>query len=58
MRLVIAGLVMLLAVLVLWLLPSQEYIFLPDQAHAVAPLVTVTGGKDPSGRRRRSTSST
>jgi PDZ domain-containing protein len=28
-------------------LPSNEYIFLPDPAHPVAPLVTIPGGKDP-----------
>jgi PDZ domain-containing protein len=32
------------AVLVaLWLLPSKDYIFLPDRAHPVAPLVNVAG---------------
>jgi Lon-like protease len=29
--------------------PSDEYLFLPDKARPVAPLVTVKGGKDPSG---------
>ena len=33
--------------LVLWLLPSNDYIFLPDRAHPVEPLV--------DGRRRRTT---
>ena len=28
--------------------PSNEYIFLPDRAHPVAPLVTVQGGHDPT----------
>jgi Lon-like protease len=27
----------------LWAIPSREYIFLPDRAHPVAPLVTVAG---------------
>jgi PDZ domain-containing protein len=29
--------------------PSDEYLFLPDKARPVAPLVTVKGGKDPTG---------
>ena len=43
-RLLAAGLV-LLAVIggVLWLTPSEKYIFLPDEADAVAPLVDVEG---------------
>ncbi len=36
------------AALVLWLWPSGDYIFLPDKAHAVAPLVTVKGGHEPT----------
>jgi PDZ domain-containing protein len=47
-RLLIAGLVLCAVVLALWLIPSQEYIFLPDKAHPVAPLVEVSGGKDPA----------
>jgi Lon-like protease len=47
-RLLLAGLVLLVAVFFLWVLPSKQYIFLPDSAHAVAPLVTVAGGKDPN----------
>ena len=47
-RLAVAGLVLLAVVgLVLWLAPSDSYIFLPDRAHPVAPLVSVQGGKDP-----------
>ncbi len=46
-RLFIAGLLLLVAVLALLVLPSNEYIFLPDRAHPVAPLVTVPGGHDP-----------
>jgi len=34
---------------VLWIVPSDEYLFLPDKAKPVAPLVTVQGGKDPTG---------
>jgi Lon-like protease len=45
-RLLTAGLVLLAVVLALWILPSDEYIFLPDHAHPVAPLVDVQGGHD------------
>jgi PDZ domain-containing protein len=31
----------------LWLLPSDSYIFLPDRAHPVQPLVTIAGRKPP-----------
>ena len=34
--------------LALLVVPSSQYIFLPDPAHPVAPLVTVPGGKDPT----------
>ena len=34
---------------VLLVLPSDSYIFLPDRAHPVAPLVSVKGGHDPKG---------
>jgi PDZ domain-containing protein len=47
-RLFIAGLALLAVVLALLVLPSGQYIFLPDPAHPVAPLVTVPGGKDPT----------
>jgi PDZ domain-containing protein len=33
----------------LLIVPSGSYIFLPDPAHRVAPLVEVQGGHDPSG---------
>ena len=36
---------------VLWVWPTNEYIFLPDLAHPVAPLVTVDGGHRPEGRQ-------
>jgi Lon-like protease len=42
------GLVVAAAV-VLYLVPSNDYLLLPDTAHPVAPLVEVKGGKDPSG---------
>jgi Lon-like protease len=46
-RLLIAGLALVAVVLALMVLPSNEYVFLPDPAHPVAPLVTVKGGHDP-----------
>ena len=47
-RLAAAGLLLLAVVaLVLWLAPSDSYVFLPDRAHPVAPLVSVPGGKSP-----------
>jgi PDZ domain-containing protein len=36
-------------VAVLWLWPSDQYLLLPENARPVAPLVSVEGGKDPSG---------
>jgi PDZ domain-containing protein len=47
-RLFVAGLALLAVVLALLVIPSNEYIFLPDPAHPVAPLVTVPGGHDPT----------
>ncbi|HET7855367.1 MAG TPA: PDZ domain-containing protein [Gaiellaceae bacterium] len=44
-RLVAAGLVLLTVVAVLYVAPSDRYIFLPDRARAVAPLVDVQGEK-------------
>ena len=47
-RLAAAGLLLLAVVaLVLWLAPSDSYIFLPDRARPVAPLISVPGGKPP-----------
>jgi PDZ domain-containing protein len=43
----LAGLV-LAAAIVLYLVPSDDYLFLPDRAHPVAPLVKVQGGHDPT----------
>jgi Lon-like protease len=43
----VAGL--LLGTLVLYLVPSNDYLLLPDVAHPVAPLVEVQGGHDPTG---------
>jgi PDZ domain-containing protein len=47
-RLATAGLVLLVVVAaILWVTPSSSYIFLPDEAHPVEPLVTVEGGEAP-----------
>jgi Lon-like protease len=49
-RLAVAGIVLLAAAaFLLWLVPSDSYIFLPDRAHPVDPLVHVQGGKKPHG---------
>jgi PDZ domain-containing protein len=37
------------AALILYVVPSSDYILLPDRAHPVAPLVRVQGGHDPKG---------
>jgi PDZ domain-containing protein len=47
-RLLALGLVLAAVVLALVIAPSSDYIFLPDRAHPVAPLVTVPGGHDPA----------
>jgi PDZ domain-containing protein len=48
--LALEGLALLvIAFLVLWLVPSNSYIFLPDRAHAVDPLVQVQGGHKQRG---------
>jgi PDZ domain-containing protein len=47
-RLLTLGLALLAAVLALIVLPSGQYIFLPDRAHPVAPLVSVPGGHPPT----------
>jgi PDZ domain-containing protein len=43
----VAGLLLVAVVGALLILPSNDYIFLPDPAHPVAPLVHVPGGHDP-----------
>ena len=49
-RLALAGVALLAAAaFLLWLVPSDSYIFLPDRAHPVDPLVRVQGGKKPKG---------
>jgi PDZ domain-containing protein len=48
---IVAGAVLGLALItfgVLYLIPSDDYILLPDRAHPVAPLVRVQGGHEPS----------
>jgi PDZ domain-containing protein len=52
-RLGVAGLVLLVAVVVAVLLSpvGGSYIFLPDRAHALAPLVTVEGADLPEGEQ-------
>jgi Lon-like protease len=45
---VLAGLAGLTAV-ILYLVPSNDYLLLPDSAHPVAPLVKVQGGHNPRG---------
>jgi Lon-like protease len=47
-RLFALGLVIFAVALALYVIPSNEYIFLPDRAHPVAPLVSVPGGHDPA----------
>jgi PDZ domain-containing protein len=44
----VAGLALVAIVGALLILPSNDYIFLPDEAHPVAPLVSVPGGHDPT----------
>jgi Lon-like protease len=46
-RLLIAGLIVAAAAFVVWVFPTDSYIFLPNRAHPVAPLVEVKGGEDP-----------
>jgi len=38
-----------IAFAVLWFTPSDQYLLLPDKAHPVAPLISVKGGKEPTG---------
>lgn len=46
-RLAVAGLIVAAAAFAVWVFPTDSYIFLPNEAHPVAPLVEVQGGKDP-----------
>jgi Lon-like protease len=45
---VLAGL-FVTTLVVLYLVPSNDYVLLPDTAHPVAPLVKVQGGREPNG---------
>jgi Lon-like protease len=47
-RLLALGLVLLAIFVALLVIPSNEYIFLPDKAHPVAPLVSFAGSKQPA----------
>jgi|SRR5579862_496028 len=47
-RLFVLGLVLLVIAIGLAIVPSNEYIFLPDKAHLVGPLVKVQGGHAPA----------
>jgi PDZ domain-containing protein len=50
LQLVGAGLLLLvITVVILWQVPSNDFILLPDRAHAVAPFVSVEGGHERSG---------
>lgn len=50
LRLAAAGVALLaLTAIVLWQVRSDSYLLLPDEAHPVAPLVEVEGGKNPKG---------
>jgi PDZ domain-containing protein len=50
-RLLLAGAILALVTFgVLWLAPSDDYLLLPDEAHPVAPLVTVEAPKRGGGR--------
>jgi Lon-like protease len=40
---------LLVTAIVLYLVPSNEFLLLPDRAHPVAPLVRVQGGRDAHG---------
>jgi Lon-like protease len=46
--LIALGLILLAVTLALVVLPSSQYIFLPDRAHPVGPLVSVPGGHSPT----------
>ena len=46
-RLLVAGLLVAAVAVTAWIYPTESYIFLPNRAHPVAPLVEVEGGKDP-----------
>lgn len=47
-RIAAVGLLLLGAFAVLWIVPTDTYIFLPNNAHPVEPLVKVAGGRAPT----------
>ena len=47
-RILVGGLALLVVAFGLWIIPSNDYIFLPDTAHPVAPLVVVPNGHNPT----------
>jgi PDZ domain-containing protein len=46
-RLLLLAILVGAAAFAVWAIPTDDYIFLPNRAHAVAPLVHVQGGHDP-----------
>jgi Lon-like protease len=46
-RVLSVGVLLVIVVIALEVVSSNDYIFLPDRAHPVAPLVTVAGGHEP-----------
>jgi len=46
-RLLALGIVLFVLAVGLYVVPSDDYVFLPDPAHPAAPLVDVPGGRDP-----------
>ena len=53
----LAGL-LVAAGIALYLIPSSDYLLLPDRAHPVAPLVHVQGGRAPAKREERARNAT
>src|SRR5262249_8844434 len=45
----VGAMLVVLTAAILWIVPSDSYLFLPDTARPVAPLVRGKGGKDPGG---------
>jgi PDZ domain-containing protein len=47
-NLLVLGLLLFAVAVILFVIPSNDYIFLPDKAHPVGPLVTLPGAKPPA----------
>jgi PDZ domain-containing protein len=47
-RLVLAAIAVAAVAFAIWAIPTDDYIYLPNRAHEVAPLVRVQGGRDPA----------